>query len=160
MGYQRRGHGDSHLVTHGSPHTMADELARLERWLLKTEDKLEGGKIQRPGSIVDACQALSKAKALREEIVKREKPLQIARDLVGLEDPEVKSLTKKCEGVKKVAELYLSKVEALCVLWASGQLNSDLNVIEKALKASGSKVSMTNEDLQACVSEIQAVLVV
>ena len=34
----------------------ADELARLDRWLNKTEDKLEGGKIQRPGSIVDACQ--------------------------------------------------------------------------------------------------------
>ena len=43
----------------------------------------------------------------------------------------------------KVIENYRNiciKVEALCVLWASGQVNADLQAIEKALQASGSKV--------------------
>jgi hypothetical protein len=33
------------------------------------------------------------------------------------------------------------QVEALCVIWASGQVNADLQAIEKALQASGSKVN-------------------
>eukprot|EP00092_Neocalanus_flemingeri_P038669 GFUD01042102.1.p1 GENE.GFUD01042102.1~~GFUD01042102.1.p1 ORF type:complete len:140 (-),score=26.86 GFUD01042102.1:196-615(-) len=139
---------------------MAEELARLDRWLNKTEDKLDGGKIQRPGSIVDACQALSKARDLRAEFEKREKPLATAKELVGEADPELKALTQKCERVKKLSEFYLSKVEALCVIWASGQVNADIGAIEKAIQASGSKVKMNDEDLKACVTEIQAVLVV
>ncbi|XP_023334494.1 uncharacterized protein LOC111705995 [Eurytemora carolleeae] len=136
-----------------------DELAAFDKWLTKTEDKLDGGKIQRPGSIVDACQALSKARDLRAEFEKREKPLSTAKELIG-EDPELNVLTTKCERIKKLADNYLSKVEALCVLWASGQVNADLQAIEKALQASGSKIKMTADDLKACVSEIQAVLVV
>jgi len=102
---------------------------------------------------------LSKARDLRAEFDKREEPLLTAKELIG-DDPELKALSTKCERVKKLSEFYLSKVEALCVLWASGQVNADLQAIEKALKASGSKIKMTNEDLKACVTEIQAVLVV
>merc|ERR1712055_1223785 len=87
-----------------------DELVSFEKWLTKTEDKLDGGKIQRPGSIVDACQALSKARDLRAEFDKREQPLATARELVGEGDAELQALTKKCERVKKLAEFYLSKV--------------------------------------------------
>ena len=36
--------------------------------------------------------------------------------------------------------MLLYQVEALCVLWASGQIHADLQAIEKALQASGSKV--------------------
>merc|ERR1712180_495912 len=134
----------------GSYTSTMDELASFDKWLNRTETKLDGGKIQRPGSIVDACQALSKARDLRAEFDKREEPLLTAKELIG-DDPELKALTTKCERVKKLSEFYLSKVEALCVLWASGQVNADLQAIEKALKASGSKIKMTNEDLKACV---------
>ena len=57
---------------------------------------------------------------------------------------------------------YIKKflqIEALCVIWASGQVNADITTIEKAIQASGSKVKMTTEDLKACVTEIQGVLV-
>jgi hypothetical protein len=136
-----------------------EELASFDRWLSRTETKLDGGKIKRPESIVDACQALSKAKELRSEFTKREEPLKIAKELVGEADPEIKALMQKCEKIKKLSEVYLSKIEALCVLWASGQINADIQSIEKALQASGSKVQMTGDDLKACVSEIQQVLV-
>ena len=48
----------------------------------------------------------------------------------------------------------------MCVIWASGQVNADISTIEKAIQASGSKMKMTTEDLKACVTEIQEVLVV
>ena len=51
------------------------------------------------------------------------------------------------------------QIEALCVIWASGQVNADITTIEKAIQASGSKLKMTTEDLKACVTEIQGVLV-
>merc|ERR1712014_365612 len=111
---------------------MADagaELKRLEKWLAKTEEKLDGGKIVKPDSIGDACQALSKARELRAQFE------------------------------KKLTDFYLSKTEALCVIWASGQVNADIPAIEKAIQASGSKVKMSGEDLKACVLEIQEVLV-
>merc|ERR1712038_1999901 len=139
---------------------MAEDLQKLDNWLNKTEEKLDGGKIQRPGSIVDACQALSKARDLRAEFDKRKKPLATAKELVGEGDAELKALTQKCERVKKLTDFYLQKVEALCVIWASGQVNADIAAIEKAIQASGSKVKMTGDDLKACVTEIQAVLVV
>merc|ERR1712156_948137 len=87
--------------TQNNSDNMAEDLQKLDNWLNKTEEKLDGGKIQRPGSIVDACQALSKARDLRAEFDKR----------------------------------------------------------EKAIQASGSKMKMTTEDLKACVTEIQGVLV-
>merc|ERR1712105_509945 len=149
--------GQSLLNTSHS--SMADELARLDRWLVKTEEKLDGGKIVRPGSIVDACQALSKARDLRAEFEKREKPLTTAKELIGDADPDIVALSRKCERVKKLTDFYLSKTEALCVIWASGQVNADMAAIEKALQASGSKVKMSGEDLKACVLEIQEVLV-
>merc|ERR1712012_20399 len=138
---------------------MAEDLQKLDNWLNKTEDKLDGGKIQRPGSIVDACQALTKARELRAEFDKREKPLSTLKELVGDTDPEIKAFSTKFERIKKLSEFYLSKVEALCVIWASGQVNADINTIEKAIQASGSKMQMTTEDLKACVTEIQEVLV-
>lgn len=138
---------------------MADELARLDKWLVKTEEKLDGGKIVRPGSIVDACQALSKARDLRALFDLKEKPLTTAKELIGEADPEISALIQKCERVKKLTDFYLSKTEALCVIWASGQVNADMAAIEKALQASGSKVQMSGEDLKACVLEIQEVLV-
>ena len=30
---------------------MAEDLTKLDNWLNKTEDKLDGGKIQRPGTV-------------------------------------------------------------------------------------------------------------
>ena len=45
-----------HLINDGQKLIIKDELAAFDKWLTKTEDKLDGGKIQRPGSIVDACQ--------------------------------------------------------------------------------------------------------
>ena len=45
------------------------------------------------------------------------------------------------------------------MIWASGQVNADINTIEKAIQGSGSKMQMTTEDLKACVTEIQEVLV-
>ena len=45
------------------------------------------------------------------------------------------------------------------MIWASGQVNADIPTIEKAIQASGSKMKMTTEDLKACVTEIQGVLV-
>ena len=110
----------------------ADELAKLDKWLAKTEERLDGGKIivstqlpkpgnrvvalaraswakfkrntktprylstriflssscsewsltdalQKPESIVDACQALSKARELRALFEKKEKPLITAK---------------------------------------------------------------------------------
>ena len=30
---------------------MAEDLSKLDNWLNKTEDKLDGGKIQRPGNV-------------------------------------------------------------------------------------------------------------
>merc|ERR1712210_277584 len=140
---------------------MADagaELKRLEKWLAKTE-KLDGGKIVKPDSIVDACQALSKARELRAQFEKKEKPLITAKELIGDSDPEIAALSQKCDGVKKLTDFYLSKTEALCVIWASGQVNADIPAIEKAIQASGSKVKMSGEDLKACVLEIQEVLV-
>merc|ERR1712076_128487 len=137
---------------------MADAGAELKR-LAKTEEKLDGGKIVKPDSIVDACQALSKARELRAQFEKKEKPLITAKELIGGSDPEIASLSKMCERVKKLTDFYLSKTEALCVIWASGQVNADIPAIEKAIQASGSKVKMSGEDLKACVLEIQEVLV-
>merc|ERR1711981_1460813 len=137
---------------------MADAGTELKR-LAKTEEKLDGGKIVKPDSIVDACQALSKARELRAQFEKKEKPLIIAKELIGDSDPEIASLSKMCERVKKLTDFYLSKTEALCVIWASGQVNADIPAIEKAIQASGSKVKMSGEDLKACVLEIQEVLV-
>jgi hypothetical protein len=138
----------------------ADELGAFDRWLTRTEQKLNGGQIVRPGTIVDACQALSKAKELRAEFEKKEKPLTTAKELIGDKEPEIARLTQKCDRIKTLAEFYLSKVEALCVLWASGQVNADLPAIEKVMQASGSKVKMSGEDLKKCVLEIQSILVV
>ena len=45
-----------HLINGRQKLIIKDELAAFDKWLTKTEDKLDGGKIQRPGSIVDACQ--------------------------------------------------------------------------------------------------------
>merc|ERR1712142_827117 len=143
----------------GSYTSTMDELASFDKWLNRTETKLDGGKIQRPGSIVDACQALSKARDLRAEFDQREKPLSTLKEMVGDADPEIKEFSTKFERIKKLSEFYLSKIEALCVIWASGQVNADITTIEKAIQASGSKLKMTNEDLKACVTEIQAVLV-
>merc|ERR1712013_393276 len=97
---------------------MADagaELKRLEKWLAKTEEELDGGKIVKPDSIVDACQALSKARELRAQFEKKEKPLITAKELIGDSDPEIAALSQKCERVKKLTDFYLSKTEA-CVL--------------------------------------------
>merc|ERR1711884_66603 len=127
--------------------------------MAEDQEKLDSGKIQRPGSIVDACQALSKARDLRAEFDQREKPLSTLKELVGDGDPEIKEFSTKFERIKKLSEFYLSKIEALCVIWASGQGNADITTIEKAIQASGSKMKMTTEDLKACVTEIQAVLV-
>ena len=121
---------------------------------------------------------MSKARDLRAEFDKREKPLSTLKELVGDADPEIKEFATKFERIKKLSEFYLSKVspslhlthtisiflfclqiEALCVIWASGQVNADITTIEKAIQASGSKMKMTTEDLKACVTEIQAVLV-
>ncbi len=44
------------------------------------------------------------------------------------------------------------QVEALCVIWASGQVNADLQAIEKALQASGSKVKAL---FSHCLGRIQ-----
>merc|ERR1712072_152144 len=79
---------------------MADagaELKRLEKWLAKTEEKLDGGKIVKPDSIVDACQALSKARELRAQFEKKEKPLITAKELIGDSDPEIAALSQKSE---------------------------------------------------------------
>ena len=97
---------------------------------------------------------------------------------MGDADPEIKAFSTKFERIKNLSEFYLSKVdrsgasniknlstlqhfqiEALCVIWASGQVNADITTIEKAIQASGSKLKMTTEDLKACVTEIQGVLV-
>jgi hypothetical protein len=43
--------------------------------------------------------------------------------------------------------IVYDQVEALCVIWASGQVNADLQAIEKALQASGSKVK-TNQNFK------------
>ena len=59
---------------------------------------------------MDACQALSKARDLRAEFDKREKPLATAKELVGEGDAELKALTQKCERVKKLTDFYLQKV--------------------------------------------------
>merc|ERR1712217_108787 len=108
--------------TQNNSDNMAEDLQKLDNWLNKTEEKLDGGKIQRPGSsIVDACQALSKARDLRAEFDKREKPLSTLKELVGDADPEIKAFSTKFERIKKLSEFYLSKIEALCVIWASGQ---------------------------------------
>ncbi len=48
-------------------------------------------------------------------------------------------LTRWCQDSMILLYLY-DQVEALCVIWASGQVNADLQAIEKALQASGSKV--------------------
>ena len=68
------------------------------------------------GSIVDACQALSKAKDLRAEFDKREKPLSTLKELVGDADPEIKAFATKFERIKKLSEFYLSKVFVLGLL--------------------------------------------
>merc|ERR1711874_365350 len=73
--------------------------------------------------------------------------------------PEIFGLSLTRERNKNLSEFYLSKIEALCVIWASGQVNADITTIEKAIQASGSKLKMTTEDLKACVTEIQGVLV-
>ena len=88
----------------------AEDLQKLDNWLNKTEERLDGGKIQRPGSIVDACQALSRARDLRAEFDKREKPLTIVKELVGDADPEIKAFATKFERIKNLSEFYLSKV--------------------------------------------------
>ena len=62
------------------------------------------------GSIVDACQALSKARDLRAEFDQREKPLSTLKELVGDGDPEIKEFSTKFERIKKLSEFYLSKV--------------------------------------------------
>merc|ERR1712038_694549 len=88
--------------TQNNPDNMAEDLQKLDNWLNKTEEKLDGGKIQRPGSIVDACQALSKARDLRAEFDKREKPLSTLKELVGDADPEIKAFSTKFERIKTV----------------------------------------------------------
>ena len=119
---------------------MAEDLSKLDNWLNKTEDKLDGGKIQRPGivlgdvrfvlsfvkyciagSIVDACQALTKARELRAEFDKREKPLSTLKELVGDTDPEIKAFSTKFERIKKLSEFYLSKVSLLKYLFLTGR---------------------------------------
>ena len=59
---------------------------------------------------MDACQALSKARDLRAEFDKREKPLSIVKELVGDADPEIKAFSTKFERIKNLSEFYLSKV--------------------------------------------------
>ena len=59
---------------------------------------------------MDACQALSKARDLRAEFDKREKPLSTLKELVGDADPEIKAFSTKFERIKKLSEFYLSKV--------------------------------------------------
>ena len=58
---------------------------------------------------MDACQALSKARDLRAEFDKREKPLSTLKELVGDADPEIKAFSTKFERIKKLSEFYLSK---------------------------------------------------
>ena len=65
------------------------------------------------GSIVDACQALSKARDLRAEFDQREKPLSTLKEMVGDADPEIKEFSTKFERIKKLSEFYLSKVSIL-----------------------------------------------
>ena len=36
---------------------MAEDLTKLDNWLNKTEDKLDGGKIQRPGTAKQTIEA-------------------------------------------------------------------------------------------------------
>ena len=36
---------------------MAEDLTKLDNWLNKTEDKLDGGKIQRPGTVKKTIEA-------------------------------------------------------------------------------------------------------
>ena len=67
------------------------------------------------GSIVDACQALSKARDLRAEFDKREAPLSTLKELVGDADPEIKAFSTKFDRVKKLSEFYLSKVRQLWI---------------------------------------------
>ena len=55
-------------------------------------------------------QALSKARDLRAEFDKREKPLSTVKELVGDSDPEIQAFATKFERVKKLTEFYLSKV--------------------------------------------------
>ncbi len=52
---------------------------------------------------------------------------------------DIQKYAHKMESEQYDAPIY-DQVEALCVIWASGQVNADLQAIEKALQASGSKV--------------------
>ena len=53
---------------------------------------------------------MTKARELRAEFDKREKPLMTLKELVGDTDPEIKAFSTKFERIKKLSEFYLSKV--------------------------------------------------
>ena len=52
---------------------------------------------------------LIQAKELRAEFDRREKPLVTAKELIG-DEPELVSLSQKCERIKNLTDFYLSKV--------------------------------------------------
>ena len=63
----------------------------------------------------NVVQALSKARDLRAEFDKREKPLSTVKELVGDSDPEIQAFATKFERVKKLTEFYLSKVVTVII---------------------------------------------
>merc|ERR1712062_896730 len=136
---------------------MADDLDFYERWLKKQEVRFSQGELSKPSSIVEACQWMSSTKKLKEEFDTREKPLITAIEL-GAELPEIIALQERSRVIKGKIDMYLAKVEALCVLLANGKNNCDAEKIVTALSSSGAKLGIQNEKIVEGVSELQSIL--
>jgi len=135
-----------------------DDLDAYVRWLAKQEKAFQASKkiLENPGDLVTACQWLAKEKTLKEEYLRREKVVKTAVELCG-ESEEVQSIHKRSMQLLKAIDLYIVKVEALCVLMSEGEavLTDTDNKVLTAVCKSGAKGGLTNEEMLEVVPEIK-----
>ena len=85
-----------------------DDLDAFVKWMAKNEPKLTS-KLDKPGSIVEACQWLSSAKALKDDFQIKTKILATAMELCS-ESPEIQAIDKRSQNLGKSINVHIAKV--------------------------------------------------
>jgi len=100
----------------------ADDLDSYVSWLSVVEKRMKskglGDLCGTNGGLglVEACQWLSKGKALKEEYLRRERAtLVTAVELCG-ESPDIQRIEQRSKTLLKAINVHIAKVESLCVL--------------------------------------------